>query len=224
VLPELSRTSSEKAELKRIMKNAISVGTFVIFPLLLGLCGVSNNFVEVFLTSKWNGCVPYIQLFCIIFAFYPLSTINLQAYNAIGKSDIYLYNEIAKKIIGIILLVVFIILWNSPMAVVASLLAASIPSYIIDARKSKDCFDYSIKDQFLDFLPNLCVSVAMFLLVLCLNLLYLSALHKLLIQVTIGAGFYFIISRLFKLRGYVLLESVILPFILSRTKHGRTNC
>lgn len=214
LLPAFSKAKSRE-DIKCLMKNAMSVSTFVIFPLLFGLCGISKNLVDVLLTSKWNSCVPYLVLFCFIYAFYPLSTINLQAYNAVGRSGLYLKNEIAKKIVGIIFLVIFIVLWDSPIAVVISLLVASPVNVLIDSYCAKSNFNYSIWEQFKDYLPNLINASFMLAIVLVVGLLPFSTFVVLVLQIISGSITYLLAAKIYKLRGYTMVVKFVGEYLKS---------
>jgi O-antigen/teichoic acid export membrane protein len=66
-------------------------------PLMIGLASVSEPAVKLILTDKWLPSVFYLRIFCISFMFYPIHTANLNAIKAMGRSDLFLKLEIAKK-------------------------------------------------------------------------------------------------------------------------------
>lgn len=76
----------------------------IIAPLMMGLAFCAPPIVRLILTEKWVPCVPYLRIFCITYMFYPIHTANLNAINAMGRSDYFLKLEIAKKVIGMLLL------------------------------------------------------------------------------------------------------------------------
>ena len=50
--------------------------------------------------------------FCITYMFYPVHTANLNAIKAMGRSDLFLKLEITKKIVGMILLFIYNVVWG----------------------------------------------------------------------------------------------------------------
>ena len=78
----------------------MQITAYLISPLMFGLIAVSTPLVKVLLTDKWLPCVPCLQVFCLSYALWPIHTANLQAINAVGRSDIYLKLEIIKKFVG----------------------------------------------------------------------------------------------------------------------------
>ena len=74
--------------------------------MLLGLFAVADTMVLALLGEKWMICVPYLRIMCIAYSFWPIHITNLQAINAVGRSDIFLKLEVIKKSIGIMGLVI----------------------------------------------------------------------------------------------------------------------
>ncbi len=205
LLPEFAHLSSKENGIKDAMRKSLCLGALIISPLLLGLLGVADNLIAVLLTDKWANCVPYMRLFCLGYVFTPLSTINLQAYSAIGRSDIYLKNEIAKKIIGVSLLVAFMIIWHSPLAVAASFCVLSPVCSMIDMQKSKELFKYPFTEQLGDVMPSIIAATVMMLTVMGLNFIQLPKLPLLILQVIMGIGIYVGAALLFHIPGTAAL-------------------
>lgn len=108
---------------------------------------------KLLLTDKWLPCVPYIWVYCFIFAFYPVHTCNLQAINAMGWSDIFLKLEIIKKSYGLIAIIVAVVLFDSPLAIALSGAATVVLSIFVNAYPNKKLLDYSYLEQMKDILP-----------------------------------------------------------------------
>ena len=99
MLPALASQQRDNVEkVKNMMRRGIVTSSFIIFPTMVGLAVVAKPLVSIILTDKWLLCVPFLQIFCISYALWPIHTANLQAINAMGRSDIYLRLEIAKKL------------------------------------------------------------------------------------------------------------------------------
>ena len=77
------------------LKRSLKTISFLLWPILVGLAVVAEPFVEIVLTSKWLPAVPYLQVLCLSFAFYPIHSSNLQVIKAIGRSDVILKLQIA---------------------------------------------------------------------------------------------------------------------------------
>jgi len=101
MLPAMSAEQDDSKRVKDLMRTSITMSAYVIFPVMAGLAAVASPLVRLLLTDKWLPCVPYMQIYCFSLAFYPVHSCNLQAINAVGRSDIFLKLEIIKKSIGI---------------------------------------------------------------------------------------------------------------------------
>ena len=118
IFPTLSNCQGDKVRLKVMVRRSIMTSTYIIMPAMIGLAAVAKPLTVLLLTDKWLPSVPFMQFSCFILAFWPIHTTNLQAINAVGRSDIFLKLEIIKKIIGFSIMVVSIPFglyygWNS---------------------------------------------------------------------------------------------------------------
>ena len=82
-------------------RKAIQLSSYTVLPMLLGMFAVADTLVLALLGEKWMMCVPFLRIMCIAYCFYPIHITNLQAINAMGRSDVFLKLEIMKKVIGI---------------------------------------------------------------------------------------------------------------------------
>lgn len=179
-------------------------------PLMMGLAFCSNNIVSIVLTEKWISCVPYLIIFCITYMFFPIHTANLNAIKAMGRSDLFLKLEIAKKIIGIVLLLVTMKI--SVMAMAFSLLISSLFSQIINSWPNKKLLNYSYIQQLKDILPSIIIATAMGAIVYCFNLLHLGEIITLILQIITGAIIYILGSKLFKIDTFDYILDTIKGF------------
>ena len=69
---------------------------------------VADPLISIILTEEWLPCVPFLQIMCVAYAMWPIHIANLQAINALGRSDIFLKLEIVKKVLGLLVLAVSI--------------------------------------------------------------------------------------------------------------------
>lgn len=151
LFPAMSKEQDNHQKIVEMLRNAVRVSSFVIFPLLTGLAVVAPTFVSVVLTDKWNAVVPYIQIFCLINAFTVGMIPRHQALNSIGRSDVFMYEHIIGRIVNILLLLCFY--KKSVMAIAVSGLAGATILLGIIFYTSKRYSGYSYADQVKDVLP-----------------------------------------------------------------------
>lgn len=94
--PILTSVKEDRERLINIYKQLINVTMLVSLPALVGFCAVAEEFVLLFLGEPWLPAVPVIQLLCIARMVTPISTINMNILNAIGRSDLFLKIDLIK--------------------------------------------------------------------------------------------------------------------------------
>ena len=102
LFPVISAKQDDTKKVKSMTRRAIQTSSFLIWPIVIGLAASAETVVRLLLTDKWLPCVPFLQIFCITYGFWPIHTANLNAIKAVGRSDIFLKLEIIKKVIGVI--------------------------------------------------------------------------------------------------------------------------
>ncbi len=210
MLPTLSSYNNSIADVKRIARRSISLSAYVLMPCMFGLAAIANPLIEVLLTEKWLGCVPFLQLACISYALYPIHTSNLTAINALGRSDIFLKLEIIKKVVTVVNLVVTI-----PLGIYAMAIGQVITGFIstfINAYPNKRLMGYSYIEQWKDIFPGFAVSILMGCIVFTFQLLPLPAIICLVVQILVGIIIYVGFSMLFKIESFSYLLSTIKGF------------
>lgn len=209
LLPAMSAKQDDKEKLKAMMRRSITLSSYIIFPVMAGLAGVAEPLVKVLLTDKWLPCVPYLQVYCFTFAFYPVHSCNLQAINAIGRSDVFLKLEIIKKLLGICSLVFAVACFDSPLAIALTGTVTGLISCFVNAQPNKKLVGYSYSEQMKDILPAMLSSLFMCGCVLAVQLLKLSGIVTMLLQIIVGVVVYVSISAVFKLEAYQFLLAMI---------------
>ncbi len=200
LLPVLSSEQDDKTRVREMTSRAIRVSTYVLMPLMAGLAVCAEPVVRLLLTEKWMPCVPYMQLFCVYYALWPLHTANLNAIKATGHSGIFLYQEIIKKVLETAVLLVT--MRYSVMAITWGLLFSGFASVLINAWPNRKLLNYSIFQQLRDAMPAMLLSVVMALILYPVTRTGLHDLIKLIIMVPAGAAIYVAGSVLFKVESF----------------------
>ena len=206
LLPTLASKQDDRIQLKNMTRRAIKTSTYIIAPLMMGMAFCAPPIVRLILTEKWVPCVPYLRIFCITYMFYPIHTANLNAINAMGRSDYFLKLEIAKKIIGMLLLLLTMRI--SVMAMAYSLLVSMVTSMLINSWPNKGLLKYSFKEQIIDILPNIFIAILMGIVVSIIYIFKLSDVMTLAIQIPLGAIVYIGLSIIFKIEEFQYLKNM----------------
>lgn len=206
LLPAMSAEQEQKEKVKKMTRRAIKISTYIMAPLMVGLAVTSKQVVGLFLTDKWMACVPFLRVFCVTYMFYPIHTANLNAINALGRSDLFLKLEVIKKMIGITVLLCTI--WISVEAMAYSLLIVSILNQSVNASPNKKLLNYGYLEQLKDIFPSILLAVIMGVCVYLLSFLDIDNGIALVIQVFIGGSIYLCGSIILKFDSFTYLHEI----------------
>ena len=196
-----------------MLRRSIQVTSFVLFPMMAGLAAVSTPIVTILLTEKWLPCVPFMQLTCLLYAANPIMGANLQALNALGRSDIFLKLEIIKKIVGLSILAITVFCFQSALAIVWGNVLTIPFGLFVNAFPNRKIVGYSFREQMRDIFPPMLLSVLMFCMVSAIEMFRLSVWTTLIVQILAGVAFYTGISALLKLESFTYTFNIIKPYI-----------
>ena len=143
--------------------------------------------------------------------FWPIHTANLNAINAMGRSDYFLKLEIAKKSIGMALLL--LTMRMGVMIMAYSLLVSTLTSMIINSWPNKKLMGYSFKEQIIDILPGILLALVMGIVISFIRFWGLSSILTLLIQIPLGAAIYIGASYVLKIESFEYLFGMAKGFI-----------
>lgn len=209
MLPALSAKQDDQAQAKTLMRNSVMLSSYILFPMMAGLAGVATPLVRLLLTEKWVPCVPYMQIYCFTLAFYPVHSCNLQAINAMGRSDIFLKLEVIKKAVGIAALIVAVFCFDSPIAIAMTGAFTTVISCFINASPNRKLIGYDYFEQMKDIMPSFVMSLGMLACVLAVQLLKMNDLLTLLVQITAGVAVYVLASMILRPKPFLFLLGLV---------------
>ena len=200
LFPVMSSAQEDTETVKRMTRRAIKTSTCIMFPLMIGLAVCAEPLIRFLLTEKWLPCVLYLRIFCFTYAFYPIHTANLNAVQALGRSDIFLKLEVIKKGIGF--LAIFITVFISVEALAYSLIVTSILSQIINAWPNRKILKYGYREQLKDMLPSMLVAVCMSICVYPIQLIKMPDIVVLILSAFWGVLVYIALSYFLKVESF----------------------
>ncbi|MBL8488006.1 MAG: lipopolysaccharide biosynthesis protein, partial [Rhodocyclaceae bacterium] len=103
--PVFSAANKEPDLLRRGVRKAILLLMLVNLPLMAGMAYVADWLVVVLYGDQWAPTGPLLTILCLAGLLWPLHVINLSVLKAQGRSDLFLWVSIAKKVIGVTALV-----------------------------------------------------------------------------------------------------------------------
>ncbi len=207
LLPVMSTEQDNKNAVKAMTRRAMCTGSYIMWPMMMGMMAIAEPLIRLLLTDKWISCVPYLRIFCFTYAFWPMHTANLNAIKAMGRSDMFLKLEIIKKIIGITVLI--ITMRYGVMVMAYSLLVTTITSSFINASPNKKLMNYSYFEQIKDVMPSFLISAFMTVVVYFIGFIKINDLLLIAIQIITGGLIYIGLSALFKIESFIYLFDIL---------------
>lgn len=216
MLPVLSDEQDDMLRMKQMMRRSVMVSSFLVLPMMAGLAAVAEPLIRLLLTDKWLPCVPFLQICCIDFAFYPIHTANLQAINAMGRSDVFLRLELIKKSYGLAILAASVFLFDSVYAIAWGAVVSTLLAAVVNASPNRRLLGYGYLEQMRDVLPAMGLSLIMFLTVSALGRLPLAPFPLLVCQTAAGVVIYGALSLLLRLESMRYLTDMLRGLLTRR--------
>ena len=188
LLPVMSKKQDSKEDIKKLLQSSIKLSTFVVAPMMCGLAAVSDNLILLLLGEKWSFAIPFLQMMCFSYVFWPIHISNLQALNAMGRSDIFLKLEIVKKLLGVAVLIIGI-RYNVFIFIGLKAFSDLICAFI-NAYPNVGLLDYKLREQSMDALANFAPAICMGVIIYIAGKYIGIGVISLLIQIVLGVIIY----------------------------------
>ena len=193
--PSLSSIQDNLVLVKKTLSKSIRMSMYLVVPILIGGFVIARPLVLLLLGTKWEQCIPFFQLQCIVCLFWPLSARN-HALNSLGKSNITLMTSFISNVISILFILIgarYNIYLVMIGVIVANFLTLFISSYFVNKYIS-----YSIIDLVKDIAKPLLLAMFMGFCIGLVSYLHLDNVLTLFIQIVLGATIYIGVSYLLK--------------------------
>lgn len=220
LFPVFASHQDDLARERALVRKAIQVNAFVIFPVMAGFALVAEPLIGVLLTDKWLPAAPFMLPAAILWALYPLDCTLMQAICAVGRSGLHLILEIIRRAFGLIALCVAAFGFRTPMAIAWSVTIYGCFSMLQAMVVARPFFAYRLRDQIKDILPPLLLCGAMALAVWPLSLIAMPRLALLILQIAVGMAVYVGLAALLKLEVFRYVIAMLGEFIRKFKQRG----
>ena len=194
MLSAVSRVQGDAACVKRLVRRALKTSTYLIVPSMAAFALVAEPLVRLLLGEQWLPCVPFLQMYCLVYALLPIHTTNLQALNGVGRSDLFL----VKKAYGLAVMLFAAFVLRDVYLLVGSYMLTGVVSTFVNAWPNRKVVGYSYAEQVRDVCPAFLLAAASAAVAFPVSLLALPDLATAALQAAAMAAAYLILSRLFK--------------------------
>lgn len=214
--PVLSQIQDDKQRMVEGYRRVIKMTMFVTAICMISLGAVAEPLIYCLIGPQWHEAATYLPLICISMSLYPLHAINLNMLQVLGRSDIFLYLEMIKKVIGLVPICIGIfvdIYWM----LVASILIGFVSLYLNSWYTGK-ALGYTFWKQLRDIATSFGIAFSIALSVFFFKYLPIYNWVILPIQIVVGVVVCIIACRRSQLEEYKEVMNMIKP-ILNKIKN-----
>lgn len=209
MFPVLSRAQDDREQFIAIMRRMSKLGSFVIFPVMVGLAAVAEPLVRLLFTEKWIATAPILMILSLGEAQIPLTSANIIALKSLGRSDIYAKQEVVRRVLMLVMLFVSIIAFDSLEAIAVFYTISAWLDVVVTSLPIKKLLGYGVLDQLRDVWKTGVSAVLMGVLVRVLEVLPLPTILLLGVQVLCGAAVYVLLNFVLKNESLLYILSLI---------------
>ena len=208
--PVLASVKEEQGRSVRVFRKMLRFTAFLSFPAMFGLAIISNEFILLTIGKRWMDAVPLLQMLCIGGAFVPFYTLYQNVAISNGRSDIYMFCNIAQIVLQLVIIGFFYHLGINTMVMVYTLF--TIAWLFVWQWTARRIIGLRFREVIKDVMPTLCIA----LLVMATTYFVTLSLHHLLLllicRILIAALLYAAIMKLL----HVEMMDELLLFVKKR--------
>ncbi len=205
--PVLSRIQDDDERLRVAYRKYMQVSALVVFPLIMGLCGVARPLIELLLGDEWMGCVPLLQILSLAYVWDIVILVNLNLIYVKGRSDAVLKLEIVKKCIAI-----GILLLTLPFGLIvicAGRVVYSLIALYLNTIYTRRLLDYGFITQMRELLPMILMTTVITFVALTLSAAVENAVGSLVASLIVCPILYVAMCKIGKVEAYNELLQII---------------
>ena len=220
IYPVLSQLQDDRDELKRAYFRYLHLSHYIVFPLMGLMIVLAQPMVEVLLTDKWLGAVPYIQIFCVNFMMYPIILQSSNPIAAIGHSGVLLKTQLLKR--GVCLAILIYTFTISINAICWGVVIGSAFEVIVNLVILRKELGIGFREHIMTQMDVVLSVVAVCVVVYFVILIIPGALWKIIVGGGLGVVLYMGITILFEFQEKPFIVNYI-GKILSHRESMREN-
>lgn len=206
--PLMSVLQDKRDELIQTFKRLIKISALIAFPSMTGLAVLSNDVVMVLLGEKWIDSANLMFWLALSYIFTPLSALNLNLLNAIGRSDLFMKIDFSKvPIIFITMAITF------PISLKAVAIGNAVTAFIyfyMNTYMVNRLYGFGVFKQLACVWKGIVATIIMALSVWFLTLFIDNYLLSLIVGITIGIITYMLMLFILKEEEFVVFFNKIM--------------
>ena len=207
--PLLSKIQDDDRHLLAVYKKYIQMSAFIVFPVILGICGAAKPLILVVLTEKWAGSIEILQILSFAYLFDCVISVNLNLIYVKGRSDLVLRLEIIKKAIAISILAVTLTFFGV-VGICLGRVVYAIIAFYLNTYYTKKLLNYGFGQQLKDIAPYLVAALFIAGEAFALSYFISNNLIALLLSLAVCPLTYIFLCDKFKFAAFVEAKGIVL--------------
>lgn len=213
--PALAKMQDDPDRMRGAMRRMITCSSFVVFPVLTLMAVLARPLISIVYGDQWLPAAPFVIITSLALVFRPFETINIQAINARGRSDIFLKLVLLRRIVGLVVMLTTLRIGIIPFMVASAIVYGPL-GVIINSLPNLRFLKYSIVMQVCDILPFAALSAVLAGIVACIGLVPMDPRILVAPQAIVGLSTYLVLAVLFKMRPLAEFATMLLPRVRTR--------
>lgn len=209
--PVLASLQDNHERLISVYARLMRMTVFITIPSLVLLALLSGPFIRLLLTEKWSPAIPLLQWLCLARMITPISALNMNILNAIGRSDLFFKVDLSK--IPLAAVALFITVPLGLKAIVIGNFAITIISFFINSYFPGKLFGFGAFRQIKEMKKIVFATIVMSLFVYGIMMPLETDFLKLLICVPFAITTYLLASFLLKIDEANELGGIVFSFL-----------
>lgn len=216
-----SRQKEDKVKLNANARKVYIIWAFVMFPLMCGLIAIAEDMFRVLLPELWLPAVPYLRILSLAGLLAPLSVLSFNLVKVCDDGNIIFLIEFVKKLIATAVLIITIpisveaIAWGQVVIFVSDMTINC-----LTARRYVS--GWTLWNRAKDALPYLVITGLMVGFVWLLGVggaaVGVPLWVVLIAKIILGAGFYVLLSQIFRLEAWREVKEIIIGYMPRRKR------
>lgn len=216
--PVLSELQEDTIRMVAAYRKLIKTTMLITAVCMLFMGAIAEPLIYCLIGPKWHQAATFLPIICVSLSLYPLHALNLNMLKVQGRSDIFLYIEILKKIVSVgpLCLGIFVgIYWMLVGSIGFGIIAFFLNSYYTGKK-----LNYSSWAQLKDVSPFYGLGLLIAISVYFFKYLPFSYYVVLPIQVVVGVAVFFVVCEKIKMEEYIELKAIAHQY-LSKIKNKK---
>lgn len=205
--PVLSELQDEKERFLAVYRRSLLFTAMVVMPVMILGVLLARPLVLVLLTEKWLPCVVLMQWLFLSRIVIPLSAINLNVMNALGRPDLFMKTDLSKLPMNLLMLAITIPIGVE--AICIGMLCTSWIAFFINAYYSGKLLGYGGLQQLKDWRYIIASVLLMALAVALITYFIHNVWLQLIVGGIVGMSTYIVCCFQFKVIDVDMLRMLI---------------